>query len=160
MVDEPDGAAVSVAQAAAILRYSRTTIYARIESGDLEAVTDGRGRQRVTLASIRSYEHNPPPGSWARERHREHEAGDLRLEVLRLREVVTRLRLARERDVEARRAQEASNRHLRKALKLQAEATAHAHEAGQELDELLTQFLVPDTPSAVGPRPHKPRLEP
>lgn len=141
---------VSVARAASMLGYSRTTVYARIRAGNLATTTDKNGRLRVTVDSISSYLRDPPAGSWSRTSTAHDESSSIRSENARLHEVVARLRIARELDAEARRAQEAANRLLRKALKKQAAATALAHATNQELDDLLTQFLVPDAPRSLG----------
>ena len=143
---------VSAAQAAKMLGYrSRGTVYARIKAGDLDSELDSRGRRRVTVESIRDYLANPPAGSWSREKAAapEGDAPDVSLlliENARLRETVTRLQMAREKESAARNAQAAANRHLRKALRKETEATALTAEASAELDDLLVQFLIPDTP--------------
>ena len=145
---------VSVTRAAALLGYSRGTIYLRLASGDLQRAEDVRGRTGVTLESIRDYLNDPPPGSWSRPPAIQPDVvAALRSENARLHEVVIRLRMAREKDAAARLAEAKANRHLRRALKFQSQATALSNEAGAQMDELLTQFLTPDSPAGAHQHP-------
>lgn len=147
--------AVSVAEAARRLGRGRSTVYARLNRGDLVETRDAVGRRLVTTASIRDYLANPPPGSWVsqgqervaadRAGHEAQDSSALHAENVTLREAVTRLRLARDKESDALRASLVANRYLIKALKHQARATTLAMNATSEMDEVVTQFLIPGT---------------
>jgi hypothetical protein len=136
---------MSVSAAATALGYSRSTIHDRLNSGDLDRGVDGRGRKGVTAESVERYRAHPPPRSRKRPPPDGEVMAELQRENRRLRETISRLQMVREKEAAARRAETEANRHLRKALRKQAQATALTAEAGTELDELLIQYLTPDT---------------
>lgn len=147
-------AVVSITHAARLLGYSRTTVYARLDRGDLEEALDAQGRRGVSMASIDAYLSHPPPGSWRRTRlvdasitdgRAAVEVSRLSAENARLREVVTRLQMVREREAKAHAEEAEANRLLVRALRKRGKAHASTKAAVAELDELLTQFLTPDT---------------
>ncbi|MFC7495570.1 MULTISPECIES: hypothetical protein [unclassified Nocardioides] len=160
---EPDSGSepsVSVRRAADLLGYaSRSTVYARIARGDLDARLDGFGHATVTLASIERYRAAPPAGSWLRPvLHEDEPSGEpasssfssasqldsLHAENMRLREAVSRLQMVREKESAARVAEAKANRHLRRALKERGKAAELSSSALADMDELLTLFLTPD----------------
>lgn len=157
MSDDENCLEVSVKRAAMMLGYSsRSTIYSRIESGDLTAGTDSQGRTTVTVASIEKYLANPPAGSWSRpdaevaspapaSAEPDEELSSVRAENVRLRETVSRLQMVREKEAEARAAEAAANRHLRRALKKRGQALELSAAALAEMDELITLFTTPHT---------------
>lgn len=160
---------VSVRRATALLGYaSRSTVYERIRRGDLDAVSDAQGRTTVTKASIERYLGAPPPGSWSQSRQhprppedpdrarghvenptRTQEIGAeltaLRVENVRLREVVTRLQIVREKEAAARAAEGEVSEHLSRALERRGHAKELTASALSEMDELLTLLITPDT---------------
>lgn len=88
------------------------TIYLRLASGDLQRGEDAQGRRGISLESIRDYLDDPPPGSWARPPEMQPDVvATLRSENARPHEMVTRLRMAREKDVAAQLAEAQANRH-------------------------------------------------
>jgi len=163
-----DTPAIPIRAAAAQLCLSTATVYARIKTGDLHARNDPRGRLLVTKDSIQSYLDCPPAGSWARRAATAdgsttgsatgassmwpgapttsvEDLSRLRQENLLLRESVSRLQMAREKDAAARQAAASATKHLIKALHKQQVAQSLTSEANVQLDELVTQLLTPGT---------------
>lgn len=134
----------TVGEAAVLLGYSRSSVYARLKEGSLTRSTDDAGRSGVDPDSVQTFLASPPPRARPRGPKDDRGNGD-RSKSPDHRETVTRLQMVREAEARSREAERQAAKHLRKALKWQQQATAHQAEVSHQMDELLIQFMTPDS---------------
>ena len=135
---------ITITEAAALLGYSRSSIYARLNDGSLTRGSGISGKSGVTVSSAHAYLANPP----ARARPRGSAPASVAFPATPAvdhRETVSRLQMVREAEARSRAAERRAAKHLRKALRWQQTAALHQATASREMDSLLVQLMTPNS---------------